>query len=89
MDKASQVLAQALPSGIPESYRAIADQSGLPRFTLYHRAHGRRSIKLKAGSQQYLTSAEEKAAIGFILQMSDLRTPVQIKYIPHIAFSAT
>jgi hypothetical protein len=55
MDKASQVLAQVVPPGIPNSYRALADHSNVPRSTLHHRARGRRSIEEKAQSQQYLT----------------------------------
>jgi hypothetical protein len=76
MDKASQVLAQGTPTGVPRSNRAIADHSGVPRSTLHHRAHGRRSI-------------EEKAVVDFILQMTELGTPVRIMYIPSIAFSST
>lgn len=89
MDKASQVLAQGPPSGVPGSYRAIADHSGVPRSTLHHRAHGRRSIEEKAESQHYLTPFEEKAVVDFILQMAELGTPVRVKYIPSIAFSST
>ena len=89
MDKASQVLAQGPPVGVPRSYRAIADHSGVPHSTLYHRAHGRRSIEEKAESQRYLTPFEEKAVVDFILQMAELGTPVRIKYIPSIAFSST
>ena len=51
MDKASQVLAQGVPVGMPESYRALADHSGVARSTLHHRAQGRRSLKEKAESQ--------------------------------------
>lgn len=61
MDKASHVLAQDPPDGVPGSYRAIADHSGVPRATLHHRAQGRRSIEEKAVSQQYLAPYEEKA----------------------------
>jgi len=89
MDKASQVLAQGPDPGVPRSYRAIADHSGVPRSTLHHRARGRRSIEAKAQSQQYLAPFEEKAVVEFILQMADLGTPIRIKYIPAIAFSAT
>lgn len=89
MDKASQALAQGLPTGVPESYRAFADHSGVPCFTLYHRARGRQSIQAKAQSQQYLAPFEEKAVIQFILQMAELGTPVRIKYIPSLAFTAT
>lgn len=86
MDKASQVLDQDLPVGVPRSYCSIADYSGIPRATLHHRARGRRSIEEKAQSQQYLTPYEEVAVVEFILQMSELGTPVRIKYI-HTLYS--
>jgi hypothetical protein len=89
MDKASQALAQGLPTGVPESYRAFADHSGVPCSTLYHRARGRQLIQAKAQSQQYLAPFEEKAVVQFILQMAELGTPMRIKYIPSIAFTAT
>lgn len=44
-------------------------------------------MEAKAVSQQYLTPAEEKAMVDFVLQMADLGTPVRIKYIPSIAFT--
>ena len=88
-DRASQVLAQGVPPGVPKSYRALADHGGVPRSTLHYRAHGRRSIEQKAESQQYLTPWEENAVVKFLLQMSDLGQPVRIKYIPQIAFSVT
>lgn len=87
MDKASRALAQRLPTSVPRSFRAIADQSNVPRSTLHARAHGRRSMEAKAQSQQYLTPSEEKAMVDFVLQMSDLGIPVRIKYIPSIAFT--
>ena len=68
MDKASQVLAQGVPAGLPESYRALADHGGVPCSTLNHRDRGRRSMEAKAQSQQYLKSSEEKAVIEFMLQ---------------------
>ncbi|KAF2679035.1 hypothetical protein K458DRAFT_284234, partial [Lentithecium fluviatile CBS 122367] len=43
----------------------------------------------KAQSQQYLTPWEESALLKFLLQMSDLRQPVRIKFIPFLAFVAT
>ena len=89
MDRASQVLAEGLPPGMPKSYRALADHGNVPHTTLHHRACGRRSIEEKAQSQQYLTPFEEKAVVEFLLQMSNLGQPVRIKYIPSIAFSAT
>jgi hypothetical protein len=82
MDKASKVLAQSPPVGVPRSYRVIADHSRVPHSTLHHRAHGRRSIEEKAESQRYLTPFEEKAVVDFILHMAELGTPVRIKYIP-------
>src|SRR5436190_12744035 len=84
-----QVLAQDLPPGVPNSYRARADRSGVPHTTLYARDHGRPSIKQKAENQQYLAPWEENAVVKYLLQMSDLGQPVRIKYIPQIAFSIT
>lgn len=89
MDKASQALAQGVPAAMSISYRAVADHSGVPCSTLYHRAHGRQSIEAKAQAQQYLASFEEKAVADFILQIAELGTPVRIKYIPSLAFNAT
>jgi hypothetical protein len=40
----------------------------------------------KAQSQQYLTLWEEDVFIKYLLQMSDLRQSVQIKFIPTLAF---
>jgi hypothetical protein len=89
MDKASKALAQRLPTSVLRSFRTIADHTDVPRSTLHARARGRRSIKAKAQSQQYLTPAEEKAVVDFVLQMSALGTPMRIKYIPSIAFTVT
>jgi hypothetical protein len=46
-------------------------------------------IEEKAQSQQYLTLWEEDVVVKFLLQMSDLRQPIRIKFIPSIAFSIT
>ncbi|CZT11987.1 uncharacterized protein RAG0_15987 [Rhynchosporium agropyri] len=50
MDRASQVLAQGVPPGVPGSYRARADHSNVPRSILHYRARGRRSMEKKAQS---------------------------------------
>ena len=76
MDRASQVLAQGVPHGVPNSYRALADHGNVPRSTLHHHARGRRSIEEKAQSQQYLTPWEEDVVVTFLLQMSDLGQPI-------------
>ena len=89
MDRASQVLAQGVPHGVPNSYRALADHGNVPRSTLHHRARGRRSIEEKAQSQQYLTPWEEDVVVTFLLQMSALGQPIPMKFIPSIAFIAT
>jgi hypothetical protein len=89
MNKASQVLAQGPPIGVPRSYRAVADHSGVTRATLHHRACGRRSVEEKAGSPRYFTPFEEETMVEFVLQMAALGTPVRIKYTPAIAFSST
>jgi hypothetical protein len=59
MDRASQALAQRLPTSVPRSFRAIADHIDIPCSTLYARARGRRFMEAKAQSQQYFTPAEE------------------------------
>jgi len=90
MDRASQVLAQGVPDGVPNSYRALADyHGGVGHTTLYYRNNGRQSIEEKALGQHYLSPSETKAVVQFLLQMSDLGQPVRIKYIPSIAFLAT
>lgn len=86
VDKASRVLAQPVLPGLSNSYRARADRGDVPHTTLHHRARGRRSIKEKAQNQQYLTPYEEHALVHFLLQMSDLRQPVRIKFIRFLAF---
>jgi hypothetical protein len=89
MDRASQVLAQGVPPGVPRSYRALADHSDVPRSTLHHRAHGRPSVEKKAQGQQYLKPWEEDVVVKFLLQMSDIGQPIRMKFIPSIAFIAT
>jgi hypothetical protein len=89
MDRASQALAQGVPPGVPASYRAFADRRNVPRSTLNHRACRRRSIEEKAQSQQYLYPWEEDVVVKYLLQMSDLGQPIQMKFVPLIAFSVT
>ena len=86
-DRASEVLEEGLPVGVPKSFRALADHGNVPRTTLQHRARGRKSFQDKARSQQYLTPSEEKAVVNFLVQQDILGRPVRIKYIPSIAFS--
>jgi len=50
-EKASQALAQGLPTSVPRSYRALADHSNVPSSTLHARTRGQQSIKAKAHSQ--------------------------------------
>ncbi|KFA56115.1 hypothetical protein S40293_00203 [Stachybotrys chartarum IBT 40293] len=87
MDKASQVLARGVPPGSCRSFPALADHGNVARTTLQHRARGRRSIKEKAQSQQYLRPWEEKALVKFLIQQDALGRPVRIKYLGPIAFT--
>jgi hypothetical protein len=89
MDRASQVLAQGVPAGVPDSYCALADHGYVPHSTLHHRARGRPSIEEKAQGQQYLKPWEEDIVVKFVLQISDLGKPIRIKFIPSLAFSVT
>ena len=68
IDRASQVLAQGVPPGVPESYRALADYGNVPRSTLHHRARGRPSIEAKAQGQQYLEPYEEDVVVKYLLR---------------------
>ena len=87
MDKASQVLGRGLLSDVIRTYATLAERGDVPLSTLHHHAHGRRSKEDKAQSQQYLTPFEEKALIKFLLQMSNLGSPIRIKFLPLLAFS--
>ncbi|KAF2818121.1 hypothetical protein CC86DRAFT_376004 [Ophiobolus disseminans] len=89
MDRASQVLAEGVPDGIPKTYSALAAHGNVPLSTLHHCARGRRSREAKAQSQQYLAPCEENAFVEFLLHMTSLGQPVRIKYVAAIAFSAT
>jgi len=48
MDRASQVLAQGLPPGVPRTYAALAEHGAVALSTLQHRPRGRRSQVQKA-----------------------------------------
>ncbi|KAF2647103.1 DDE-domain-containing protein [Lophiostoma macrostomum CBS 122681] len=89
MDKASRVLAEGLPEGMPNTYAALAAHGDVPLSTLHYRARGRRSLEAKAQSQQYLYPYEENALVEFLLHQSTLGRPVRMKHIPSLAFSAT
>lgn len=52
MDRASQVLAQGVPPGMPDSYHAITDHGNVPCSTLNYRARRRRSAEEKAQSYE-------------------------------------
>jgi hypothetical protein len=89
MDRASQVLAQGVPPGVPNSYRALEDHGNVPRSTLYYCARGRRSMEDKAQGQQYLKPYKEDVVVKYLLQMSNLGQLIRIKFILLIAFIAT
>ena len=89
MDKASQVLAQDVPPGVPRSYRALADHGNVPHSRLHHRARGRPSMEEKAQGQQYLKPYEEEVIVKCLLQMSNLGYPIRMKFIPSLAYSVT
>ena len=72
MDRASQVLAQGVPPGVPRLYPALADHGNVPYSILHHRARGRPSMEEKARGQQYLKQYKEDIVVKYLLQMSDL-----------------
>ncbi len=67
------------------SYGAISDRSGIPLSTLWHRDHGRVSIKQRAANQQYLTPEEEKALVDYLLRMSRNGYPLPIEFARNLA----
>ncbi|KAF2228464.1 hypothetical protein EV356DRAFT_436515, partial [Viridothelium virens] len=85
-DRASQLLAQGVPHGLPKSYRALADHGDVPRTTLQYHARGRRSKEEKAQSQLYLFPWEEKALVEFLVHQDALGHSVQVKHLCSIAF---
>jgi hypothetical protein len=89
MDKASRALAEGVPPVVPFSFRALADHREVSHATVHRRSHGGRSLEQKAQDQQYLTPWEEEALVKFILQMSNFGYPVQVKFIPSLAYRLT
>jgi hypothetical protein len=92
MDRASQVLAQGVPPGVPKSYCALTDHHGNVSHSTVHSIivlAGRPSMKDKAQGQQYLKPYEEEVIVKYLLQMSDLGHPIRMKFIPSLAFSVT
>ena len=87
MDPASRALVQTLPAAVPDTYAARSEHSKVPVSTLIHRSNGRRSREEQAQRQQYLSRAEEKALVQFLLLMSNLGHPVRIKFIRFLACS--
>jgi hypothetical protein len=67
MDRASQVLAQGVPPGVPRSYRALVDHGNVPHSTLYYRTRGRPLMKDKARDQQYLKLYKEDVVVKYLL----------------------
>jgi hypothetical protein len=61
----------------------------VPLSTLSHRKLERESIQAKAQKQRYLTPYEANAVVEFLLQQKAFGTPVRMKHIAAIAFSAT
>lgn len=87
MDRASQVLAQDLPTGIRRTYATLSDRGNAPISILYHRDRERRSKEELARSrQQYLTPEEEKALVKFLFLMYSFGHPVQINFMRSLVF---
>ncbi|KAH7548747.1 hypothetical protein BM1_10913 [Bipolaris maydis] len=86
MDPASQALVLELPPNVRKGISARARYGNVPRTTVHYRYRGRPSKKAKHGNQQYLSPAEEKALVDFLLRISTGGSPIRIKYIPSRAF---
>jgi hypothetical protein len=64
---------------------ALAASSGIPQFILWHRAHGWRSRKVIAASQQYLAPHEETALVDNLLRACRNGYPLPIKVVRVLA----
>ncbi|KAI1532887.1 DDE-1 domain containing protein [Pyrenophora tritici-repentis] len=89
MDKESRALTGALPEGIPDTLAARAAHFNVALSTLGHRKLERQSREAKADKQRYLTRYEANAVVEFLLQQKAFGTPVRMKHVAAIAFSAT
>jgi hypothetical protein len=89
MDPATRALTEALPDGIPDTLAARAAHFNVPLSTLGHRKNERESRDTKAQKQRYLTPYEANAVVKFLLQQKAFGTPVRMKHVAAIAFSAT
>ncbi|KAG4420609.1 hypothetical protein IFR04_006316 [Cadophora malorum] len=85
-DRAIVVLAECFLPGESRTYNTRSKRIGVPLSTLHRRAQGRRSKEQKAQSQQYLAPSKEKALEKYLAGISDLGNPVQIKFVPSLAF---
>jgi hypothetical protein len=86
MDAADVALSEGLDPTIPRTYAALSEFSKVPASTLWHRAHGRPSIKERAKRQQYLTPSKEKAVVKYVLRMCNNGYPLPVKSLPLLAF---
>lgn len=89
MDRASRALIEPLPEGIPDTIPARAAHFNVPLATLYARKNKRPAKDDKARDQQYLYPYEERAVSDFLTRSGAVGKPVQVKYIPALAFSVT
>ncbi|KAL5328181.1 hypothetical protein ACEPPN_001677 [Leptodophora sp. 'Broadleaf-Isolate-01'] len=71
--------------GKSNTYATLSELSGVPESTLWHRDHGRGTIKQRSIKQQYLTAQEEKALVGYILRMAKNGYPLPIKFVRTLA----
>jgi hypothetical protein len=61
---AAPALAERDASSINKSYAAVAASSGIPKSTLWHRAHGWRSQEVKACEPAVSHATRGKGAVG-------------------------
>ena len=85
-DPGEAALVENRDASTNKSYSALAASSGIPKSTLWHHAHGRRSRKAKAASQQYLTPQEEKALVEYLLQACRNGYPLPVKAVRTLAY---
>ena len=78
-DPATAVLDRFGHSG-ENTYAHLSELGAVAQSTVWHRAHGRVSNKIKGQNMQYLTPREEDALAAYFIRMSENGYPLPIGF---------
>ncbi|KAJ6192137.1 hypothetical protein J3E72DRAFT_204676, partial [Bipolaris maydis] len=79
IDSAIQVMALELLANVRKVISARARYGNVSRTTVRYWYRGRPLKKAKAESQRYLSPAEEKSLVDFLLRISASKSSIRIK----------